>query len=51
MILKVKLEEVDKKKIFLMGEVKYLTVLLNAEIQTSSHNSKTYERIIFTRNL
>ena len=39
-ILKVKLEEADKENTFLRGEVKDLTVLLNAEIQTSSHNFK-----------
>ena len=37
-ILKVKLEEVDKENTFLRGEVKDLTFLLNAKIQTSSHN-------------
>ena len=40
-ILKVKLEEADKENTFLRGEVKDLTVLLNAKIQTSSHNFKT----------
>ena len=39
-ILKVKLEEADKENTFLRGEVKDLTVLLNAKIQTSSHNFK-----------
>ena len=39
-ILKVKLEETDKENTFLRGEVKDLTVLLNAKIQTSSHNFK-----------
>ena len=39
-ILKVKLEEANKENIFLRGEVKDLTVLLNAKIQTSSHNFK-----------
>ena len=41
-ILKVKLEEADKENTFLRGEVKDSTVLLNAKIQTSSHNFKTY---------
>ena len=40
-IFKVKLEEADKENTFLRGEVKDLTVLLNAKIQTSSHNFKT----------
>ena len=35
-ILKVKLEEADKENAFLRDEVKDLTVLLNAKIQTSS---------------
>ena len=35
-ILKVKLEEADKENTFLRDEVKDLTVLLNAKIQTSS---------------
>ena len=39
-ILKVKLEEADKENTFLRGEVKDLTVLLNAKIHTSSHNFK-----------
>ena len=39
-ILKVKLEEADKENTFLRGEVKDLTVLINAKIQTSSHNFK-----------
>ena len=39
-ILKVKLEEADKENTFLRGEVKDLTVLLNAKIQTYSHNFK-----------
>ena len=39
-ILKVKLEEADKENTFLRGEVKDLTVLLNAKIQTSTHNFK-----------
>ena len=39
-ILKVKLEEADKENTFLRSEVKDLTVLLNAKIQTSSHNFK-----------
>ena len=40
-ILTLKLEEADKKNIFLRDEVKDLTVLLNTEIQTSSHNFET----------
>ena len=40
-ILKVKLEEADKENTFLRGEVKDLTVLLNAKIQTSFHNFKS----------
>ena len=39
-ILKVKLGETDKENTFLRGEVKDLTVLLNAKIQTSFHNFK-----------
>ena len=39
-ILKVKLEEADKENTFLRGEVKDLTVLLNAKVQTSSNNFK-----------
>ena len=39
--LKVKLEEADKEYTFLRDEVKNLTVLLNAKIQTSSFNFKT----------
>ena len=35
-----KLEEADKENTFLRSEVKDLTVLLNAKIQTSSHNFK-----------
>ena len=38
--MKVKLEEADKENTFLRGEVKDLTVLLNAKILTSSHNFK-----------
>ena len=38
-ILKVKLEA-DKENTFLRGEVKDLTVLLNAKIETTSHNFK-----------
>ena len=41
-ILKVKLEEADKGNTFLRGGAKDLIVLLNAKIQTSSHNFKTY---------
>ena len=40
MKMKVKLEEADKENTFLRGEVTDLTVLLNAKIQTSSHNFK-----------
>ena len=40
-ILKGKLEEADKKNTFLRDEVKDLTLLLSAQIQTSSHNFKT----------
>ena len=40
-ILKVKLEEADEENTFIRSEVKDLTVLLNAKIQTSSHNFKT----------
>ena len=43
-ILKVKLEEADKENIFLRGEVKDLTVLLKAKIQTSSRNFKRYAK-------
>ena len=43
-ILKGKLEEADKENTFLRGEVKDLTVLLNAKIQTSSHNFKTISK-------
>ena len=39
-ILKVKLEEAGKENTFLKGEVKDLTVLLNAKIQNYSHNFK-----------
>ena len=39
-ILKVKLEEADKENTFLRGEVKDLTVFLNAKIQASFHNFK-----------
>ena len=39
-ILKVKLEEAVLENTFLLGEAKDLTVLLNAKIQTSSHNFK-----------
>ena len=39
-ILRVKLEEADKENTFPRGEVKNLTVLLNAKIQMSSHNFK-----------
>ena len=40
-ILKVKLEEADKENAFLRSEVKDFTVLINAKIQTSSHDFKT----------
>ena len=40
-ILKGKLEESDKKNTFLRDEVKDLTLLLSAQIQTPSHNFKT----------
>ena len=40
-ILKGKLEEADKKNTFLRDKVKDLTLLFNAQIQTSSHNFKT----------
>ena len=43
-ISKVKLQEAYKENTFLRGEVKDLTVLLNAKIQTSSHNFKTYTK-------
>ena len=43
-ILKGKLEEADKENTFLRGEVKDLAVLLNAKIQTSSHNFKTISK-------
>ena len=43
-ILKVKLEVADKENTCLMGEVKDLTVLVNAKIQTSSRNFKTYTK-------
>ena len=39
-ILKVKLEEADKENTFVRDKVKDLTILLNAKIQTSSHNFK-----------
>ena len=39
-ILKVKLEKAEKENTFLMGEVKGLTVLLNAKIQTYFNNFK-----------
>ena len=38
---KVKLEETDKENTFLRDEVKDLTVLLSAKVQTSSHCFKT----------
>ena len=50
-ILKVKLEEADKENTFLREEVKDLTVLLNAKIQTSSHNFKTNSKeFLFQEN-
>ena len=39
---KVKLEEARKENPFLRGEVRDLTILLNAKIQTSFYNFKTY---------
>ena len=48
-IIKLKLEEADKENTFLMGEVKDLTVLLNAKIQTSSHNFKTNTKECFLK--
>ena len=48
-ILKVKLEEADKENTFLRGEVKDLTVLSNAKIQTSSHNFKTNTKECFLK--
>ena len=50
-ILKAKLEEADKENTFFKGKVKDLTVLLNAKMQNSSHNFKTYERMFVTRKL
>ena len=50
-ILKVKLEEANKENTLLRGEVKDLTVLINAKIQTSSHNFKTYtKKCLFQEN-
>ena len=50
-ILKVKFEEADKENTFLRGEVKDFTVLLNAKIQTSSHNFKTnWKECLFQEN-
>ena len=43
-ILKVKLEETEMEITFRRGEVQYLTYLLNAKIQTFSHNFKTYTK-------
>ena len=40
-ILKVKLEEANKENTLLRGEVEDWTVLLNAKIQTSSHNVRS----------
>ena len=48
-IIKLKLEEADKENTFLRGEVKDLTVLLNAKIQTSSHNFKTNTKECFLK--
>ena len=39
-ILKVNFEEADKENTFLWGEVKDMTVLLHAKIQTYSHHFK-----------
>ena len=47
--LKVKLEEAHKESSFLRGEVKDLTVLSNAKIQTSSHNFKTNTKECFLK--
>ena len=43
-ILKIKLEEADKKNTFLRDEVKDLTILLIAKIQTSCQNLKTKQK-------
>ena len=42
-IFKVKLEVADKENTFERGDVKDLTVLLNAKIQTSSQDFKTLQ--------
>ena len=42
-IFKVKLEVADKENTFQRGDVKDLTVLLNAKIQTSSQDFKTLQ--------
>ena len=42
-VSKVKLEEADKKNTLLRDELKDLIALLNARIQTYSHNIKTYK--------
>ena len=43
-IFKVKLEVADKENTFERGDVKDLTVLLNAKIQTSSQDFKTLQK-------
>ena len=43
-IFKVKLEVADKENTFQRGDVKDLTVLLNAKIQTSSQDFKTLQK-------
>ena len=43
-VLKVKFEEFDKENTSLRGEVKDLTVLLTANIQTFFQNFKTYAK-------
>ena len=52
-ILKAKLEEADKENTFLRGELKDLTVLLNAKIQTYSYNFKlnTKEDLLQEKNI
>ena len=42
-VSKVKLEDADKKNTLLRDELKDLIALLNARIQTYSHNIKTYK--------
>ena len=51
-ILKFKLEVADKKNTFLRGDVKGLTVLLNAKLQPSFHNFKVYTKtVLVTKEL